>query len=167
MKIETHFRYFQVIENQVQWQTCKKIKFLGPTGLCQVRICSLIVPWHISFFHFRVSSLHFHFTLPHFLLFSYSHICSFHFKDLNCSWSTEEELAVIKVFVPETQPLHWRGLLYHRRVVTLLADLKNWQVEYIDILQVACIYMYVDFLSWQVEYIDIWQVAYICIYVDF
>ena len=27
------------------------------------------------------------------------------------------------------------------------------------------IYMYVDFLSWQVEYIDIWQVAYIYMYV--
>ena len=30
---------------------------------------------------------------------------------------------------------------------------------------IACIYMYADFLSWQVEYIDIWQVAYIYIYI--
>ena len=28
-------------------------------------------------------------------------------------------------------------------------------------------YMYVDFLSWQVEYIDIWQIAYRCMYVGF
>ena len=51
----------------------------------------------------------------------------------------------------------------------MYVDFKNWQVKYIDIWQVACIYMYVDFLSWQVEYIDIQQVAYIYIYmyVDF
>ena len=48
-KLKTHFRCFQVIENWVQWQTCKKIKFMGPMSSQNLLIDSTLAHFFFSF----------------------------------------------------------------------------------------------------------------------